>query len=234
MNYTYFKSFLDLLIATVILFVTLPLFILISILIFITTKQSPIFKQKRALSLSHKHFYVYKFRTLKTHNPELKYDDKHILNHYYLSNFVFPLGKFLRKTGLDELPQLINVLKGEMSLVGPRPLIISDLENLKKFYPHIHKYRANIKSKPGLTGLWQIYKSTDFSVQDLLFYDDLYEKSLSLKTDLIIILKTLFIVFSGNHKDPLTIISEEIEERNITIFIFGIYCSLIILLLTLK
>ncbi|MCX7610519.1 MAG: sugar transferase, partial [Ignavibacterium sp.] len=168
------KKALDILLAIFLLIILFPVFVILSIFVFIETKRFPIFKQERGLTLSKNRFYVYKFYTLKKSNPKLNYSPNQVLNHHYLKEEVTPLGRFLRKTGLDELPQLLNVLKGEMSLVGPRPLTITDLEHIKKFYPELYNVREKIDCLPGITGLWQLNKDESFSVELLIFWDNLY------------------------------------------------------------
>ncbi|MCG3203561.1 MAG: hypothetical protein KCHDKBKB_00231 [Elusimicrobia bacterium] len=108
------------------------------------------------------------------------------------------VGKILRKTHMDELPQLINILRGEMTLVGPRPErpeFVADLAT------EIPQYPNRLKIKPGLTGLAQIYQSPDHSINDVrrkLRYDRLYAKSISLATDLRIVIGTIPMIFGGH------------------------------------
>ena len=136
----FFKRFLDIFISLIIIIILFPLIIIISILIWYKIG-FPIFIQKRP-GLNNKVFKVYKFKTLLD-NSEFEYDIKR-------QN---PLGNFLRKTGLDELPQLINILQNKMSLIGPRPLLV---EYLNK-YSTYEKKRHLVK--PGITGLAQVSKS---------------------------------------------------------------------------
>lgn len=94
------------------------------------------------------------------------------------------IGKFLRKTSLDEMPQLLNLLTGEMSLIGPRPYLPSEREDMGEYYKII------IKNKPGITGLWQISGRSNTTFDERLDYDIKYYKEYSLKTDLKILYKT--------------------------------------------
>lgn len=94
------------------------------------------------------------------------------------------IGKFLRKTSLDEMPQLLNLLTGEMSLIGPRPYLPSEREDMGEYYKII------IKSKPGITGLWQINGRSNTTFDERLDYDVKYYKDYSLKTDFKILYKT--------------------------------------------
>ena len=110
---------------------------------------------------------------------------------------------WLRKTGLDEITQLINVLKGEMSLVGPRPLTISDLEIMKKYEPEIHKRRQQLQSKPGITGYWQIFGDRNKGLENLLLLDEFYESKKSLLFDLKLIMSTIVLVMTAKHSDSI-------------------------------
>jgi lipopolysaccharide/colanic/teichoic acid biosynthesis glycosyltransferase len=99
------------------------------------------------------------------------------------------IGRVLRRYSLDELPQLINVLKGEMSVVGPRPLILAEDENVQAWA------RDRLKLKPGMTGLWQVLGRTDIPFEEMTNLDYLYVTGWSLKSDLSLILRTLPAVF---------------------------------------
>ena len=142
MYHKYFKRFLDIFISLFLIILLFPLMIIISILVWYKIG-FPIFIQKRP-GLNNKIFNVYKFRTLLD-NSEFEYDSKRETL----------LGSFLRKTGLDELPQLINVLQNKMSLIGPRPLLVEYLDK----YSHYEKKRHLIK--PGITGLAQVSSSSN-------------------------------------------------------------------------
>ena len=107
----------------------------------------------------------------------------------------------LRKTGLDELPQLINVLKGDMSFVGPRPFSLSDLEIIKNEYPEIYNERVSFNTKPGITGLWQIEGNREEGIRNLIFLEKEYESKKSFLYDLSLVVKTIPVVFLANHSD---------------------------------
>ena len=102
------------------------------------------------------------------------------------------IGNFLRKTSLDELPQLWNVLKGEMSLVGPRPVVVDELKN----YGNDVEYY--LTAKPGMTGIWQISGRNDVDYDTRVKMDSWYVKNWSLWSDIVIILKTIPVVFGRN------------------------------------
>ena len=120
------KRIFDVLVSGLFLIILSPLIIVISIIIKLTSKGSVFFKQRRIGRLN-KEFYIYKFRTMRTDTPNVA---THLLKDP--EKYITPIGKFLRKTSLDELPQLFNILKGEMSLVGPRPERPYFVEKLKK------------------------------------------------------------------------------------------------------
>lgn len=191
------------LLAILLLLLLLPIFIFISLIVFIETKKNPIFIQERGLTLDKCRFKIYKFRTIKETNVPLTYSSNKILAHPESAGTLTFIGKFLRISGLDELPQLLNIIKGEMNFIGPRPLMISDLEQIKKFYPELYSQREKIKSKPGLTGLWQISKDPNYSVKFLIEKDIEYQKNKSFLLDLSILLSTIKLTVLLKHKDSL-------------------------------
>jgi len=200
--FPFIKRITDLVISFFLIVLLSPILILIAILVFIDTKKSPIFIQKRSLSLYSKKFYIYKFRTLKEETKPL-FSGLKILFKPHLEDKISPLGKFLRKTGLDELPQLLNIIKGEMSIVGPRPLSLEDLEEIAKRNPEYHLRRSLIKSKPGLTGLWQTTKNSDSEIDYLIFIDEYYEKEKGFLLDSYIILNTIKVLIFAKHRDSI-------------------------------
>ena len=121
------KRIFDILVSGIFLIILSPLILIISIIIKLTSKGNVFFKQKRIGRLN-KEFYIYKFRTMRTDTPDVA---THLLKNP--EKYITPIGKFLRKTSLDELPQLFNILKGEMSLVGPRPALYNqyDLKEMR-------------------------------------------------------------------------------------------------------
>ncbi len=144
--YLYIKRVLDLIISITALLVFWPVFLMIAILIKITSPGKVFFKQKR-VGRGKKLFEIYKFRTMRTDTP------KDVPTHLLANpeTFITPIGRFLRKTSLDEIPQIFNIIKGEMSIVGPRPA----LWNQDDLIAERDKYGANDLT-PGLTGWAQI------------------------------------------------------------------------------
>jgi lipopolysaccharide/colanic/teichoic acid biosynthesis glycosyltransferase len=162
-----------------------PLWILIVAGIKLDSPGKALIKQKR-VGKDGGIFEMYKFRTMKNdtglyEKAPFSPDDPRITK----------FGKFLRKTSLDELPQLINVLKGEMSLVGPRPEMPFIVENYSNWQ------RKRLEVKPGLTGLWQILGRKDLPLHENIEYDFYYIKNQSLILDMVILVKTVWTVIRG-------------------------------------
>ena len=153
--------------------------ILISLLIKLFDSGPIIFKQKR-VGMKGKLFYMYKFRSMPVNTKNISSDKIKELN----LNFV---GKFIRRTNIDELPQLFNILKSDMSIVGPRPALFSQNDLIE-----IRKKKGVFSFKPGLTGLAQISSYNGMSVNTKVDYDTEYINSISFTTDVSIILKTFF------------------------------------------
>ena len=164
-----------------------PIFIITSILIKLESNGSVIFKQIR-VGKDSKPFYIYKFRSMKTDAPNMATND--------LKNpevYITRVGKFIRKTSIDELPQLFNILKGDMSIVGPRPVIEKerDLLQLRREY-YIDKI------KPGVTGWAQINGRDNLDTEEKVKYDKEYLYNRSIKFDVYIIFKTFIKVLKGS------------------------------------
>lgn len=174
----YVKRFLDIILAIIAIVITLPIFLLTGILVLIFLGKPAIFRQKRP-GKDEKIFTMYKFRTMTNKKDK---DGNLLPDELRLTKF----GKFLRKTSLDEIPEFINILKGDMSFVGPRPLLIEYLPYYTKEEHHRHDVR------PGLTGLAQV------SGRNLLSWDDRFKKdieyinNITFKNDFQIIFKTIY------------------------------------------
>lgn len=145
-KYIIIKNILDFTLSFIALIILLPFFCIFAVIIKIESKGPVFFKQKR-IGKNKKTFYIYKFRTMRTDTP--KDTPTHMLKDPDV--YITKSGKFFRKTSIDELPQLINILKGQMSIVGPRPA----LWNQDDLIAERDKYNAN-DIKPGLTGWAQI------------------------------------------------------------------------------
>ena len=190
------KRFLDLILVLLTLPFWLPLNGIIALIIRFTSPGAPVlFKQLRT-GKGGRRFQMYKFRTMVPNAEELKSTYAH-LNELKWPDFkitndprITPVGRFLRKTSLDELPQLFNVLRGEMSLVGPRPT---------SFGPETYKlwHTSRLDVMPGLTGLWQIIGRAQLEFDDRLRLDIAYIERASLWLDINILLRTVMAVFES-------------------------------------
>ncbi|PUU90722.1 Sugar transferase involved in LPS biosynthesis (colanic, teichoic acid) [Halanaerobium congolense] len=187
------KRIIDIFISLIGLMVISPIFLLIYIMIYFKLGSPVFFIQKRP-GKNEKIFKMIKFRTMldvKDENGKLLPDKKRLTS----------FGKFLRSSSLDELPELINVLKGEMSLVGPRPLLVEYLPRYNEHQARRHEMR------PGITGLAQVNGRNTISWEDKFDYDVKYIDNFSLLLDLKIIIKTFFKVFKRediNNQDHAT------------------------------
>jgi len=194
----YLKRFMDILISAILLIILSPLFILTGILIKLTSK-GPIFYEWKVVGLNKKSFKSWKFRTMVHNAEELK---KKLIELNEMKGPVFKIkndpritivGRFLRKFSLDELPQLWSVLKGDMSLVGPRPPLQSEVLNFKSWH------RRKLSMKPGITCLWQVKGRNvidnfdDWAILDLQYIDNW-----SIWLDLKILFLSVFPVLRGS------------------------------------
>ncbi len=192
-----FKRWMDISVSLLLLFLLAPLFFIIALLIKLDSRGPVFYKQKR-IGKDGKPFTFLKFRSMhwnadqslhkkfvedfmqgKTKEYKLKRDPR-----------VTRVGYFLRRTSLDELPQLINVLKGEMSLVGPRPPIEYEVE----MYDERAKKRLSVK--PGITGEWQCSGRSQVPFEKMIEMDLKYVESWSLSRDIVLLMKTFFVVLS--------------------------------------
>jgi len=184
MNIIYIKIIIDLIIAAVLSLILLPLFIIIWFFIKISSPGSVIFRQQRA-GKDGKSFIFYKFRTMRTDvdpfgaSPKSGEDPR-----------LTKIGKFLREYSLDELPQLFNILKGDMSIVGPRPLYMSQVAEWND------RQKKRLLVKPGLTGLAQISGRGELTREEKLELDVRYVETAGFWLDLKIILMTIRQVFT--------------------------------------
>jgi lipopolysaccharide/colanic/teichoic acid biosynthesis glycosyltransferase len=169
-----------------------PLFAAIAIILKLVSKGPVFFRQERVGHLG-KPFTMLKFRTMKVdadisihenHVTDLIQNGKPLKKMDCHDSRIFPFGKFLRMTGLDELPQFINVLKGEMSLIGPRPELSCSIRYCEPW----HSQR--FETKPGLSGLWQVSDRTARTFNEMMRLDISYVKKMSFWLDAVIILKT--------------------------------------------
>ena len=194
LKYEFIKRCFDLISSLIAVICLMPLYIILAVMVKADSKGSVIFTHER-LGKYGKKIKVYKYRTMVP-NAE------HILSHMPLEiknkfqeNFkiendprITRLGRFLREYSLDELPQLINIIKGEMSIVGPRPIIEKELEKYGNFGEKL------LSVNPGLTGYWQVNGRSDTSYEERVKLDMYYIEKRNLYMDILIILKTIKVV----------------------------------------
>ncbi|MGH7184028.1 MAG: sugar transferase [Nitrospiraceae bacterium] len=201
------KRGIDILLSLLLLIILSPLLLAIATLVKLSSHGPVIFRQTRVGQMM-KPFMINKFRTMYT-------DSHHGIHHDYVSWFIkssgkpreneektffkltndpriTPIGRLLRKSSFDELPQLWNVLVGEMSLVGPRPPLLYELQQ----YESWHRLRV-LDTKPGITGLWQVTGRSRTSFDEMVRLDLRYAKTMSLRTDIKILLATPGVVIDG-------------------------------------
>lgn len=183
----YTKRLLDLLFSVICLPLLLILFLPIAILIKLEDN-GPIFYNSKRLGKNGKYFLMYKFRTMKVNSPDIRLPDGSTYNSLY-DDRVTKIGRFLRESSLDEIPQFLNVIKGDMSLVGPRPDI-----NINKNYPD--KSYNKLRIRPGITGFNQAYYRNETGWFEKLENDIYYINNLSFSFDLRILFKTILSVIS--------------------------------------
>ena len=194
--YGQIKRVIDVVGASALLLLTAPLMLLIALIVRLTSRGTAFFVQPR-IGYHCREFRMYKFRTMVdgAHRAERSLahaDGTGVFLKLADDPRVTWFGKLLRKTSLDELPQLANVLKGEMSLVGPRPLLLSDFEKFPR--------SAQMKRfcmQPGLTGLWQVSGRSMCADVERIRLDSEYVENWSLRLDVKILLKTVPVVLSG-------------------------------------
>lgn len=196
------KRIIDFVGALVGLFVLSPLLLILGIVVRLESSGPAIFKQRRT-GLRGKTFVFLKFRTMRAdaehHLPALETSNEAacgILFKMKDDPRVTRFGRLLRRTSLDELPQLFNVLKGEMSLVGPRPLQLRDSDLLKEYDPDAYTRRLSVL--PGLTGAWQVGGRSNTDSARMIDLDLDYIDNWSFLLDLKILLKTFAAVFHGH------------------------------------
>ena len=196
--YEVIKRIIDIVASFTGLILLSPLILIVSMLIKLESKGEVIFKQKR-VGLNGKEFYMYKFRSMVINAEELK---EQLESQNEMSGPMFKIkddpritkvGKFIRKTSIDELPQLINVIKGDMSLVGPRPSLPKEVEKFEQWM------MERLEVKPGLTCIWQISGRNNIDFEDWMKLDIKYVRERSFKLDMKLILKTVLVLLGDKN-----------------------------------
>jgi exopolysaccharide production protein ExoY len=202
-----FKRSVDIISSIFLIFLFSPL-LLVTIILIKLTSSGPVFFRQKRVTRRGQEFWMYKFRSMYTGDndkclrekyPELwkKYKDAGWKLPMSEDPRITPIGKVIRATSIDEFPQLINVLKGEMSLVGPRAYREEELQEYEKKYPNTKKYINDIRSvKPGITGLWQTSGRNELNFEQRAKLDSQYIRNQSVIKELLIIIKTPFSMIS--------------------------------------
>ena len=182
------KRLFDITVACILLIIltVIPVMIVIPVVIRMTSRGPAIFVQER-VGKDGKRFNIYKFRTMKI--PEDSYDENG--NMLEPKDRITRVGAFLRKTSLDELAQIFNILNGTMSLVGPRPTLAYQVER------YTDEQMRRLEMRPGITGLAQVNGRNDLTWTEKIKYDIQYVERFSLWLDICILLKTVVVVFKG-------------------------------------
>ena len=182
--YPYIKRILDIVFSIVLMLLLSPLLLSVMLVLTVTTRGKPVFKQQRAGKFG-KPFYIYKFRTMQLDAPPHMPTGDFADANRYITKF----GQFLRRTSIDELPQLWNVLKGDMSFIGPRPVILAEVELLRQ-----RQKRGADRVLPGITGIAQLHGRDLVDIQHKARYDAYYANRLSLWMDIRLVFLTIVCV----------------------------------------
>ena len=202
-SYKIIKPIFDLFFALIFLVVGSPIFISIALLVKLSSR-GPIFFLQKRIGKNKKTFNCIKFRTMHPEAEDIlenlivnnealrkEFEETHKLKN---DPRITKIGKFLRKTSLDEIPQILNVIKMEMSIVGPRPIVKKEILKYGKSYKKV------ISIKPGITGLWQVSGRNNLSYKRRVILDCLYVDNMSPIIDLRIIIRTFGVIFFPNDR----------------------------------
>jgi lipopolysaccharide/colanic/teichoic acid biosynthesis glycosyltransferase len=208
MFYDLTKRIIDIVISLVVLIIFSPIFLIFPLLIKLNSP-GPVFADiPRRVGKNGKLFRMYKFRSMVSNAHDLLLNDpkfRKLYEEYKKGSYklkddprVTKIGRFLRRFSLDELPQILNVLRGEMSIVGPRAYFPDELVNQQKVYPETKKYvKELLRTKPGITGHWQTSGRSEVNFDKRVKMDADYVRERSVLQDMVIILKTPWAMISG-------------------------------------
>lgn len=192
-------SFFQKIISLFLIIILSPVFIILYLIISIDDGFPTIFAQKR-IGKNGKIFKCYKFRSMLNNAEEILQNDESMMKIYIENGYKIPeefekrytkYGSFLRKTSLDELPQLFNVLLGQMNLVGPRPIVPNELEHYQG-----EKRKDFLSMRPGMTGIWQVSGRSDLDYPERVDFELTYKSKRSFLFDFKILLKTFLVVIN--------------------------------------
>lgn len=208
MSYAVVKRLIDIILSLVLLVIFSPV-VLIGALAIKLTSPGPVFADTpKRVGKGGRLFYPYKFRSMILNAHKLLTKDPNFSKLYkeykrssyklYSDPRVTPVGRFIRRHSIDEIPQLLNVLKGEMSLVGPRPYYPDELHEQQKKYPETRGSVKEVLSvKPGISGIWQVSGRSEVNFDKRITLDAYYARNMSLWLDIKILLKTPWAMISG-------------------------------------
>lgn len=206
------KRIIDITASSILLVIFSPIMLVTAVIIKLTSPGTILVERDNKTALrvgkNGKTFYHYKFRSMIPYGYDVIKNDpkyKELYKEYKRTNFklnndprVTKFGKFIRKYSIDETPQFFNVLRGEMSLIGPRPCFVEELEEQKRKFPQCDKYiRDMLKVKPGITGYWQVSGRSNVNFDKRVEMDAYYARKKSLFFDILILLKTPWAMISG-------------------------------------
>ena len=192
----YFLSFINSVISIIAIVLLSSIFLFVSLLIIFNSGFPVFFKQKR-IGKRGRIFKVYKFRTMKKNAEKILKSDAKLYKKYVDNDYklhpkddprILKFGNFLRNSSIDEIPQFINVIKGDMSIVGPRPIVPEEIE---RYGEHSQEF---LSVKPGITGLWQVCGRSNISYPDRKYLDLIYIQKKNFFLDLKIIFRTIIVV----------------------------------------
>ena len=214
MLYDFVKRTVDIIASIILIILFSPIMIFTAIVIKITAPGpvlvEPQNSHMKRIGKNGKIFRLFKFRSMPVNADSILATDpkfRQLYEEWKRSNFklhqdprVTPFGRFIRKYSIDEMPQLFNVLRGDMSLVGPRPYHAQELEEQQKVYPHTAKFvRETQTVKPGITGFWQVTGRSSINFDKRIEMDAEYARQKNLLMDVLIIIKTPFAMVSGKN-----------------------------------
>ena len=187
--YDYIRRFIEFMFSFILLIFAVPICVLACIAIYVELHVSPIYTQNR-VGLNGKVFKIYKLRSMyiDAEKDGPKWASKN-------DERITKVGRIIRKTRIDELPQLFNILKGDMSIIGPRP---ERPELIKEFIKYIPDFNDRLLVKPGITGWAQVNGGYSLTPEEKLEFDKYYIKNRGFKLDLLILIKTIIVIFTSH------------------------------------
>ena len=206
MKYEILKRIMDIFLALFLGTLFFPISLIVALAIKLESPQGPVFADiPNRVGKNGKLFHTYKFRSMIPNALEYLKSNPKLLEKYKKSSFklyddprVTKVGKFIRKFSLDEVPQMLNILKGDMSLIGPRPYFADELEEQQLKYPHTKDLvKKALSVRPGITGQWQVSGRSAINFDKRIEMDSHYAENMNLWYDLKILFKTPFVMLSG-------------------------------------